>query len=324
MVPNVSIIIINWNGWKDTIICLESIYQTNYPNFNVILVDNASTDNSIDKIIEFSKNISKKKYGFFDYNFKDVFENKCNIELTSYKNLILIKNDKNYGFAEGNNIGIKFAFDNLNPQYILLLNNDTLVDINFLKELVNVAESDKEIGSVQSLLLRPGGNIIDSLGQEISVCTAKDKGINLKYKYNVHNTKIFGACAATALYRRKTLENTGLFDKDFFIILEDVNFSWKIRLNGFKSVLASKSIVYHNRGISEVMTVNDIIFSKKTPDIIFKWYHSSKNWLIILIRYYSLFMIGKAIMKCPHKLFFTIFKCIYSSLKIGKFRKYLN
>ena len=181
MVPNVSIIILNWNGWKDTIVCLESLYQTNYSNFNVILVDNASTDNSIDKIREFSKNISKKKYGFFDYNFKDniFIETKANIELDSYKNLILIKNDKNYGFAEGNNIGIKFAFDNLNPQYILLLNNDTLVDINFLKELFNVVESDKEIGSVQSLLLRPGGNIIDSLGQEISVCTAKDKGINL-------------------------------------------------------------------------------------------------------------------------------------------------
>ncbi|MCE5214153.1 MAG: glycosyltransferase, partial [Methanobacterium sp.] len=102
--PKVTIVIVNWNGWEDTIECLKSLYHVNYTNFNIIIVDNHSQDDSVKKI-------------------KDYIEN---------KKLILIVNDENYGFAEGNNIGIRYAQKNFNPDYILLLNNDTIVDKEFL------------------------------------------------------------------------------------------------------------------------------------------------------------------------------------------------
>ncbi|MCE7698463.1 MAG: glycosyltransferase [Methanobacterium paludis] len=166
-VPRVAVIILNWNGWEDTIECLESLYQINYPNYQVILVDNASTDDSIQKIKEYCQGTLKPQSKFYTYQTKnkpikiteysteesEAFNGACKTalpktELHPNKNMILIKNTKNYGFAEGNNIGIRYALRSLNQDYTLLLNNDTVVDKNFLTELVKTAESSAEIGVV--------------------------------------------------------------------------------------------------------------------------------------------------------------------------------
>ena len=129
MNPLITIIILNWNGWKDTIECLESLYQINYTNFEVILVDNHSEDGSIQKIREYCKGKLEVKSKFFNYMNKNKpiklieFSNqethnylhkRDDSNLLSRK-LILLKNDENYGFAEGNNIGIRFALKNLKP-----------------------------------------------------------------------------------------------------------------------------------------------------------------------------------------------------------------
>ena len=164
MNPNVSIIILNWNGWKDTIECLESLYQINYPYFNVILLDNGSEDNSIERIKEYTEGNFHVESEFFKYSkenkpvkiFEYTEEEIKSLEgienefysISSNKKLILIKNNKNYGFAEGNNIGMRFILNNLNSDYVLLLNNDTVVDTDFLDELVKVAESEEKIGIV--------------------------------------------------------------------------------------------------------------------------------------------------------------------------------
>ena len=106
----VSIIILNWNKYEETIECLDSLRNITYPNYNIILVDNGSEGPDV--------KILGERYG-------------------NYINII--KNDKNYGFAEGCNIGLRYALSNKNPDYVLLLNNDTIVDPNFLTELVKVA-----------------------------------------------------------------------------------------------------------------------------------------------------------------------------------------
>ncbi len=156
---NVSIVILNWNGWRDTIECLESIYQNNYPNYNVIVVDNDSNDESINKIKEYCNGQIKIESSFFEYNQHNKPIEILEVESNEYilhkdyeecpsLRLILIKNDKNVGFAEGNNIGIKYALNNLYPDYLLLLNNDTVVDKRFLVEMLKVSESDNKIGIV--------------------------------------------------------------------------------------------------------------------------------------------------------------------------------
>ncbi|WP_457753370.1 glycosyltransferase family 2 protein [Thermococcus sp.] len=294
MNDRVSIIILNWNGWRDTIECLESVYRIDYQNYDVIIVDNASQDKSIEKIKEYAHGKLKINSKFFEYNPENkpikVFEltednalqGKFNRPLYEKydpdRRLILIKNKENYGFAGGNNIGIKFALSMLNPEYILLLNNDTIVTKTFLSELVKLAEKDARIASVQPLLLKPDGHTIDSLGQEILKYGARDIGMGFEYKKIEKNKEIFGACAAAALYKARVLKEVGIFDEDFFILFEDVDLSWRIRLAGYQSMLCTSSIVYHKRGISG---------NKKSKNAT-KRYYSSKNRLQTFIRYYPL------------------------------------
>ncbi len=158
MKQKVSIIILNWNGWEDTIECLESLYQINYPNYDVIVVDNGSQNESVEMIKNYASGELSVESDFFEYKKFNkpikIFEysakeleslqiiNENYYNLDSNNKLILIKNEVNSGFSEGNNIGINFSLQFLNSNYILLLNNDTVVDKNFLNELVKFADTD--------------------------------------------------------------------------------------------------------------------------------------------------------------------------------------
>jgi len=150
--PRVSIIILNWNGWKDTVECLESIYQITYPNYDVIVVDNGSDDDSIQKIKKYASGEiipdpsfypyckENKPIACVEYTYSELGNNSpeelMRPNTIGNKSLILIKNEKNSGFSGGNNIAIRYALKNLNPDYYLLLNNDTVVHPEFLGKLV--------------------------------------------------------------------------------------------------------------------------------------------------------------------------------------------
>ena len=326
MTSKVSIVIINWNGSKDTLRCLESLSHTHYPNYDVVLVDNNSTDGSVHEILNFCER-SQIGLKIFEYSGKNQKLNMVhphgNIKFqqegnsSTLKKLVLIKNNKNYGFAEGNNIGIRYVLKNLDPTYVLLLNNDTIVKKNFLDVLVKTADrSDKEVGSFQSLLLNEDGTKIDSAGQDPFLWGVEEKGMGSRYE-KVEDMEIFGPCAAAALYKTHALQEAGLFDEDFFIMLEDLDLSWRLNIKGFKSILVSQSIVYHKRGISDPLSIKEIVFGPKTRNVL-PWYHGSKNWLIIVFRYYSLKLVFIALVKYPHKVFFTFYRFIYASLKMEK------
>jgi len=219
MDTKVSIIILNWNGLENTTQCLESLKKTIYPNYEVIVVDNGSTHDDAQVL----------KERFSDY-------------------IHLIENDRNYGFAEGNNIGMRYALNNSRPDYILLLNSDTVVNPEFLTELVKAAETDNRIGSCQSKILSlKDQKFIDAVGIGINkygcACqmgyAEKDNG-----QYETM-TEVFGACAASALYRTETLKQIGLFDEDFFAYYEDVDLSWRARLFGWKCIYVPTSLVHH-------------------------------------------------------------------------------
>jgi len=228
--PLVSIIIVNYNGKNHLEKCLKSIMKINYPNYEIIVVDNNSTDDSI----EFVKN--------------------------TYPSIIIIKLEKNYGFAEPNNIGAKNAKGDL----FLFLNNDTEVNPNFINEMVNVLQKDSEIAICQSLLLKPNGQVdssgdfIDTLGRTFS---SKDKANEVK--------KILSARGASMMIRKESFWDLGGFDKKFFASYEDVDLGWRAWLWGYKIVLVPNSIVYHTGG----QTVEKIL-----PEIRF---HGVKNSLVI-------------------------------------------
>ena len=330
--PVISIIILNWNNWKDTLECLNSVFQMNYPSTSIILVDNNSTDGSIKQIKDFTRRIpletvelsedeinksNSEKIGIFKKEIYQKFKNDI------HQKFILIKNNENRGFAGGNNVGINFALEYLDPDYILLLNNDTTVDEDLLHELLEVAGNNHLVGSIQPVLLNHDASSIDSLGQECYSWGAED--ICMGYPLNDHkgfsDKEIFGSCAAAALYSSEVLRKTGLFDEDFFVELEDVDLSWKIRLHGYNSFLAGKSRVYHKRGVSGSLSSMDLIKGVKDEPIIRKWHRQSKNWLVIVIRYYPGSVIVRAVFRYPHKVFFTFFRLIYSSILLGKTRK---
>ncbi len=274
MNPRVSIIVLNWNGWRDTIECLESLYQINYPEYDVIVVDNGSEDESLQKIREYITAVENSLV-LVEYTRQESEYEIIKDKKNKSKRLVLIKNEKNYGFAEGNNIGMRYALK-LNPSYILLLNNDTVVDPSFLRELIDIAESDERIGAVQPKILRKENpHLIDSAGQEIYWDgTVKDiwfgKTDDGQFD-SVH--EIFGACGAAALMKRSVLEETGLFDRDYFLIFEDVDLSWRIRLKGYASVFVPSSLVYHKRRISK----------DESPK---GRYYSSRNKLLIVFTYF--------------------------------------
>jgi len=222
--PEVSVIILNYNGRKnlDKILkdCLESVLKTDYPDFEVLFVDNASTDDSV-------KFIKRE----FDRN----------------KKLRIIQNERNFGFAEGNNIGIK----NAKGKYIALLNNDTKVDPKWLKELVKAIEPP-EIGAAQSKLLRMDApDLLDCAGGFIDYYGyAYQRGGGQKaHKYN-KIAEIFYAKGAGIIIKREVLKRVGLFDPEIFMYFDETDLCWRIWLSGYKIVFAPTSIVYHAPGLT--------------------------------------------------------------------------
>ena len=216
--PKVSIIVLNWNGKKFLKNCLDSLKKLTYPNLEIIIVDNYSTDGS--------QAFVKKKYSEFK----------------------LLENKKNYGFAEGNNIG----FSASTGKYILFLNNDTVATPNFLKPLIEDCENDSEIGCLQpQIRLLNNKNLLDEAGAFMTFTGflyhyGYRKNHNLE-KYNIRK-EIFSAKGACILLPRKVLDKVGLFDEDFFIFFEETDLCFRLWLSGYKVVFEPKSIIYHAVG----------------------------------------------------------------------------
>jgi len=246
--PFVSVVIVNFNGVAVLSPCLKSLVLTDYPNFDIIVVDNGSSDGSVNVLEEFRRQ--------------------------SEKRITVIKNSCNMGFAEANNIGVKSS----SCKYVALLNNDTVVDENWLRTLVNTLEENPGIGAVQSLLLK-NADVVDSVGAAMDIFgTACDIVVPF-YQLSLYRSQneIFSACAASMLVRKDLFERVGGFDSKFFAYFEDVDLSWRIRLNGYRIVIDVTSIVYHFRGTT----------SKKFKGNLFD-FHLYKNQIAMLIKNHSL------------------------------------
>lgn len=219
--PKVSVIIVNYNGKELLEKCLESLFKVEYDNFEVILVDN----NSIDETIEF---VTK-----------------------NYPSIIIIKLDSNKGFAEPNNIGSKIA----KGKYLLFLNNDTIVTPNFISEMIKVSENDNKIGICQSLLLKPDGSI-DSSGDFID-----ELGVVYNSKTKINEIReISSARGASMLIHKTIFDELDGFDKKFFVSFEDVDLGWRTWIIGYRVMLVPTSIVYHFGGTTIEKIKSEIAF----------------------------------------------------------------
>ncbi len=212
----VSVIIPNWNGRELLKICLPSLVKQTLKNFEVIIVDNGSTDSSVD---------------FIENNFP-LFK--------------VIRLPQNLGFATAVNKGIKKA----QGEYIFLLNNDTELHSRCIDYLVEAAENHLDTGFVSAKMLNfYKRNIIDNAGDDIDVVghlITKGVGEKDSIKFNKPGY-IFLTSGGGSLFKREVFKRVGFFDEDFFFYMEDADFCLRAQLQGFKGWFEPKAKIYHMR-----------------------------------------------------------------------------
>ena len=211
--PLVSIIILNYNAGDLLLNCVDSVFKSTYPNFEVIIVDNLSTDNS-------------------HIRCKEKFEK-----------IQLIENKKNLGYCEGNNVGIKSA----NGEFILILNPDTIVDPDWLNELFHAYHKHGEaLYQPKHLSLKEKSSIM-STGNMMNVFGfgyAREKG---EKDVNQHNAiEQIGYASGTCLFVPSSIfKNVGLLDPFIFLYHDDLDFGWRAAQLGIKSYYVPSSVIYH-------------------------------------------------------------------------------
>ena len=216
MKPKVAIIILNWNGKDDTLECLASVYQLDYPNFEVIVVDNGSTDGSPEAI-----------RGLFP-------------------GVTLIENGTNLGYAGGNNVGMRYALEK-EADYIWLLNNDTTVEPDSLSKLVAHAEDHLEVGMLSPVIYYyDAPEEVWFAGGRIDWRTGRTYHVREPVAFTNLDPRERYICGCAILVRREVIERIGLFDERFRpAYYEDTDWSVQCTNAGYKLAVVSASKIYH-------------------------------------------------------------------------------
>ena len=213
LMPKVTIIIPNYNGKKFMEPCLTSLADQTYKDFRILVVDNASTDGSI----EFLQ--------------------------THYPDVEIIQLKENYGFSKAVNTGIQHS----KSPFVILLNNDTVADKNYVKEMVKAIETSKQVFSVSSKMIQMyHPDLIDSAGDLYTIlgwgiCRGSGRPVS---NYTTSDT-VFSACAGAAIYRRSLFQKIGYFDENHFAYLEDIDVGYRAKIYGYKNMYCPNAVVYH-------------------------------------------------------------------------------
>jgi GT2 family glycosyltransferase len=246
MPPEISLIVLTWNNYQDTRECLESLKEITYSNCKIIVADNGSTDKSGERL----------KKEFPQYTF--------------------IRNGSNLGFAEGNNVGIRYGLKH-GADYVLLLNNDTIVDPGFLEPLVGIAEADDQIGVVGPMnYFYDAPKVIQSIGAGINLWKGSHSIIGIrevdKGQYN-QPMEVDYVSGAALLVKRQMMEDIGLLDPDYFLYNEEVDWCYRAAEVGYKIVAVPMSKIWHKISSSSggtnsplstyYLTRNRILFMRK-------------------------------------------------------------
>lgn len=213
----VAIILLNWHGWRDTLECLASLEKLDYPNHRVLVVDNASTDDSVERI------------------------------QAVYPDIPLIVNERNLGFGGGCNVGIRKSLED-GADYIWLLNNDTKAELHALTAMVEVAEADPKVGAV--------GSVLYYMDEPEKVQAWGGGYINFWLGVSRHHfvlapeNRLHYLTGASLLLRREALEQVGLFDEEFFMYWEDTDLGFRLRKGGWRLAVAEGSCIWHKESAS--------------------------------------------------------------------------
>ena len=249
--PKVFIIILNWNGMRDTLECLESVFKLDYENFEVAVVDNGSIDDSV------------------------------TIVKRDYPKVELIGNEENLGFAAGNNVGIRYAMSQ-GAEYIWLLNNDTIVNSDALSNMIEETERDPEIGIAGSKIYYYGSlRKIWFTGAKIDWLKGVSNHIGMgeidvgQYDYIKDVDRVTGC---SMLVKKDVCNKVGLLDEKFFLYVEEVDWCVRARKAGFKCIFVPSSVVYHKESSSVArIGIWNKVFS----------YYNTRNFLYMIKKTFS-------------------------------------
>lgn len=276
MENKVSILILNYNSWKDSVECLESVTNLNYSSYEIIVCDNFSTNNSMEHIKAWAEGketaphlseklkdslfpLTPKPIPYVCYTREEALQGgnnelEKNTFSSQFPKLILIKNDRNEGFSEGNNLMMRYVLAQGTSQYIWLLNNDTVVHPESLSALVKKAQEHPEgcmIGSKTLLYEKPhlvytlAGGSIDSkysthwfdFGKPEKEAK-EEKDIQLDF---ITGSSCFLSC--------KTLKKIGFLPDEYFMYYEDIDWSMRAKKYAIPLLYASKSVIWHKKGV---------------------------------------------------------------------------
>lgn len=250
--PLVAIIILTWNSEKDIVDCLSSVKQLNYANYKPIVVDNASSDKTVNLVSE---------------KFPDVD---------------LLKLDRNYYFTTGNNKGFEYALEKYSPDYLMILNPDTIVEKDLLQVLVSEIKKDPEIGAVGPKIKFKGGRNdgkVNSAGLFYDhFRSAYDVGFGEEDKGQFDHTKeVFAVTGTCILFRSQVIKQTKGFWGILKMYTDEVELFIRAHKLGWKVIYTGKTTVWHKYMQSTNQAKNMKIEKLKR-----------RNWLLIALRHYSL------------------------------------
>ncbi|NCT55867.1 glycosyltransferase family 2 protein [bacterium] len=258
----ISVIIVNYNGLKWLKGCLDSLKVQTYKDFEIIFVDNASTDGSVAYV---KKNYPKVK---------------------------VLVNKENYGFAKGNNIGYKAS----SGEYIVLLNNDTYVEKDYLKNFIKVFKEYPKCGIAQSkIVLMDDPSKLDSAGSfwtgtAFLYHEGYQQGAEVQ-KYN-NPYKVFSVKGASMLIKKEVIEKVGLFDEDFWCYYEETDFCHRAWMNGYESWYYPTALCYHKGGSTSSQFNNEVIQYHNIKNKLSSFYKNFSTWnflkYFLLLNFYSL------------------------------------
>ena len=252
--PHVYTIILNWNQADYTLDCLDSLLNSDYPNHTTVVVDNASTDGSEQKICE------------------------------RFPSIHLIRNSENLGYSEGNNVGIRYALQQ-QADYVFLLNNDTVVDPGMLSKLVEAAESKVDTG-----ITGPTMYYMDPpevlWGGENQIDWKKANPVRLKMgdqhpREVIRNglpveTDYIDSCAV--LIKREVLEKIGLMDNRYFINFDDLDLNTRARKAGYKVVYVPGAVMWHKVSAAMGLASPATTYYMTRNSLLFFWTHAPGIW----------------------------------------------
>lgn len=242
--PKIVIVLLNWNGKKDTLECLASLEKVDYPHFQTIVVDNGSTDDSISAI------------------------------RASFPQIPLFETKANLGFAGGNNVGIQWALEK-RAEWILLLNNDTTAAPDFLTEFMNAAKEEPRAKILGAKIFRSSDpDRIDHCGGywNPQICEFESPAMNkLDDPYSFADMKQADyVCGAALLMHRSVPETIGLLEPKFFLFWEETDFCFRAKRAGFETWTAPKARIWHKVSSS---------FTGGKPHMFYFWWRSRLLWL---------------------------------------------